>query len=190
MEKITEQLDVLYLNFTKKGDLIYHEGPILSHFTGSDGHDYFFYWVDADDECNRWMVFKVTNLKKFFSKKCNLQDLIKFCPSGFVYYIDIDDNIEFKKIFKSNIDNIPASYLPSEKSFYNERHYEKYAETLKRGLNKACKKVPNNKFYLIMYAQDKNRTIPYSLKKGMIISNNDLDRFLQKNVRNTFNQFL
>jgi len=152
MEKIAEQIDVLNVDFTKKGDLIYHEGPILSHFVGNKGHDYFFYWVDIDDEYNRWMVFEVTNngLKNFFGKKSRLLDLVKLSPSSHVYYIDIDDDINFKRFFRSGKDNIPTSYLPSEKSFYNERHYEKYADVMKRHLLLNVQVFTNRKFALLI----------------------------------------
>jgi hypothetical protein len=96
------------------------------------------------------MVFEITHngLQNFFEKKSSLRDLVTLCPSGYVYYIDIDDNIDFKRFFQSDLDSIPTSYLPSEKSFYNERHYEKYADIMKRRLKEEVvrQKMPD---YLI-----------------------------------------
>lgn len=37
----------------KVADLIYHDGPLLSHYVSNKGENYLFYWVDVDNEYNR-----------------------------------------------------------------------------------------------------------------------------------------
>ena len=68
----------LEFKFIKKGDLIYQDGPILSHFVNNLNQDYFFYWVDCDDKFNKWMVFPVTKkeLVDFFNKKLSVLAII------------------------------------------------------------------------------------------------------------------
>jgi hypothetical protein len=41
-------------------DLIYFDGPLLSHFKHPKGDDYLYYWCDCDEQANRWMVLRVT----------------------------------------------------------------------------------------------------------------------------------
>jgi len=43
---------------TKVSDLIYFDGPLLSHYMSSKGENYLFYWVDVDETYNRWMVVR------------------------------------------------------------------------------------------------------------------------------------
>lgn len=35
----------------KVADLIYHDGPLLSHYVSNKGENYLFYWVDVDMYC-------------------------------------------------------------------------------------------------------------------------------------------
>ena len=42
-------IDYDFSGFRKIADLIYFEGPFLSHYVSSKGDDYLFYWVDRDD---------------------------------------------------------------------------------------------------------------------------------------------
>ena len=36
----------------KVADLIYYDGPLLSHYVSNKGENYLFYWVDVDNEYN------------------------------------------------------------------------------------------------------------------------------------------
>ncbi len=125
-----------HFDFTlsKKDDLIFHEGPILTHFTNEYGWDFFMYWCDNDAEFNRWLLFRIDNLllKDFFLRKKSLRQLILNNRQGFVYLIDINENIEYtnKKIL--SINEIPIDYLPSINSFFDEFHYEEYAKILRK----------------------------------------------------------
>ena len=42
----------------KVSDLIYFDGPFLSHFVSERGDNYLYYWVDTDDEYNRWLIIR------------------------------------------------------------------------------------------------------------------------------------
>ena len=63
-------IDYDFSQFKKVADLIYFEGPLLSHYVSSKGDDYLFYWVDRDGCDNRWLVLRVSmaNLQKYIGK--------------------------------------------------------------------------------------------------------------------------
>ena len=63
-----------FTNFKKIADLIYFEGPLLSHFVSAKGDDYLFYWVDSDDKDNRWLVLRVNiaSLQKYITREATL----------------------------------------------------------------------------------------------------------------------
>ena len=45
----------------KQGDLLYHEGPLLSVFKDELTDAFYFYkWSDCDEIAHRWLVFKVS----------------------------------------------------------------------------------------------------------------------------------
>ena len=128
----------LGLKLEHKGDLIYHEGAFLSHFinpTNPNEH-YFYKWSDFDEICNRWLIFKVTveNLTSFFEGNLTLLHLIQ--ENQFVYFVDFDTNINEVNAFICPIQKIPDNYLPSERSYFKEKQYEKYAMDLKGNLQK------------------------------------------------------
>lgn len=59
------------VELTKVSDLIYFDGPFLSHYVHKSGDNYLSYWVDCDGEFQRWLVFRVgiTSLQKYVDKK-------------------------------------------------------------------------------------------------------------------------
>ncbi len=117
----------------KKGDIIEFEGPLLSHFSDEMGEDYFMKWVDKDSECNRWLLFNISkiDLNDYFQNSKTLRNLIK-SSNEIVYLIDIDDNINYKKIQVLSKDSIPENYLPTDKSIFNEKISTQYAKVLKK----------------------------------------------------------
>jgi hypothetical protein len=125
----------LGFKLTRQGDLLYHEGPLLSHFINEENKDHYLYkWSDCDEIAHRWLVFKVSaeNLKLFFETKCTLLQLIHGNP--FVYFVDLDTNQHQTNLILTSTDNIPKDYLSSEKSFFKPKQYEKYAFELKDAL--------------------------------------------------------
>ena len=125
----------LITNLKYQGDLIYHEGALLSHFIDNNTNNHYFYkWSDKDNICNRWLIFKVTvkDLISFFEKKLNLLQLIQV--NDFVYFIDLDANLNQVNSFICSTQKIPNDYLLSEKSYFKEKQYERYAFELKNKL--------------------------------------------------------
>jgi hypothetical protein len=141
------QITHLGFELIKQGDLLYHDRPLLSHFINDDNNDHYLYkWSDCDEKAHRWLVFKVSveNLKLFFETKCTLLQLVHGNP--FVYFVDLDTNQQQTNLILASTDNIPTDYLPSEKSFFKPKQYEKYAFELKEALFSALapEKAPEN----------------------------------------------
>ena len=104
----------------KIADLIYFEGPLLSHFVSDKGDDYLFYWVDKDEKDNRWLVLRVSlaNLQRYMGKDISLRELIENPNDGYVYQVDIDDAINYHNVKLVQPADLPEYYLPTADSFY------------------------------------------------------------------------
>lgn len=111
--------------FVQMSDLIYYDGPLLSHFVSKTGKDYLFYWVDIDEKFNRWMFFRVTPtvIQSYLDKKLSLREIICGLEEGFVSFVEIDDEANFLNTKIVKISSIPEEYLPSSQSYYS---FEKY----------------------------------------------------------------
>lgn len=134
MEKIKGiTIKKLAIKLEKMGDLINYEGPILSHFISENNEDFLFFWVESDERCNRWLVYKTNtaSLIQFFNQQTNHQHLIRATVDGFVYLIDIDNDLVYKNITIVSVEQIPENYLPSAASYYDPENYEAYAAQLK-----------------------------------------------------------
>ncbi len=149
------KIDKLDISLEHKGDLLYHEGVILSHFVENYGEHYFYKWCDCDANYNRWKIFKISvkDLFLFFEKEITLLQLIQ--KNSFVYFMDLDNNLEQKSIFICPTQKIPKDYLPSENSFFDEIEYEMYASTLKDNLQKQA----NNAINFIQSMMEKTRNM-------------------------------
>lgn len=111
--------------FVQMSELIYYDGPLLSHFVSKTGKDYLFYWVDIDEKFNRWMFFRVTPtvIQSYLDKKLSLREIICGLEEGFVSFVEIDDEANFLNTKIVKISSIPEEYLPSSQSYYC---FEKY----------------------------------------------------------------
>lgn len=111
--------------FVQMSDLIYYDGPLLSHFVSKTGKDYLFYWVDIDEKFNRWMFYRVTPtvIQSYLDKKLSLREIICGLEEGFVSFVEIDDEANFLNTKIVKISSIPEEYLPSSQSYYC---FEKY----------------------------------------------------------------
>lgn len=116
------------LNLTKKGDLIYHEGPLLSHFVDDENSDYLFKWCDNDDTTHTWLVIKTNVLLAHFKKEISFLDLIKNANKLWLIKLDDDLNLCYEETIKFK--QIDKDYLPSVSAFYDENRYDKYCKDL------------------------------------------------------------
>ena len=119
----------------KQGDLLYHEGPLLSVFKDALSDNYYLYkWSDCDEKAHRWLVFKVTikGLKTFFDKQMSIRGLILEQP--FSYFLDLDDQLEAINIALVATANMPKNYLPEQDSYFDAQDFENYALVLQKEL--------------------------------------------------------
>lgn len=109
-----------FSGFKKIADLIYFEGPLLSHYVSSKGDDYLFYWVDRDDSDNRWLVLRVSlaNLQKYIGKKITLRELIETPNDGYLYSVDVSNDIIYHDVKLVQPSSLPETYLPETDSYY------------------------------------------------------------------------
>jgi hypothetical protein len=121
MRKV-EGYDIQYdfSSFRKIADLIFFDGPLLSHFVSSKGDDYLFYWVDRDERDNRWMVVRVSlaNLQKYVAKELTLRELIETPNDGYLYFVDVDNDIHYHDVKLVQPSAVPEEYLPEADSYY------------------------------------------------------------------------
>ena len=109
-----------FSNFRKIADLIFFEGPLLSHYVSDKGDDYLFYWVDRDGRDNRWLVLRVSlaSLQKYIGKQLSLRELIASPNDGYLYCVDVDDALSYHNVKLVQSSDLPAEYLPDADSFY------------------------------------------------------------------------
>jgi hypothetical protein len=119
-------IDYEFGNFIKIADLIYYDGPLLSHYISPKGENYLFYWVDADDVYNRWMVLRVDlqTLQNYLEKKLSLRQVVTLPNDGFVYFVDINDSVEYHNIHVVAPRDIPEDYQPEDNSYYTFEIHE------------------------------------------------------------------
>jgi hypothetical protein len=117
----------------KIGDLIYHEGPLLSLFIDRNNPDiyYLYKWADCDEKTNRWLVLQLNtvDLRSFFYKEISLRTLLLKSPV--TYVLSLDDNLTETNIMVCSTSDLPKEYLPKENSFYSEEKYTEFAATFK-----------------------------------------------------------
>lgn len=109
-----------FSNFKKIADLIYFDGPLLSHYVSSKGDDYLFYWVDRDSLDNRWLVLRVSlaSLQRYMAKELSLRELIENPNDGYLYCVDVDDTICYHDVVLVQPADLPDEYLPESDSYY------------------------------------------------------------------------
>lgn len=109
-----------FTKITKISDLIYFDGPLLSHYVNDSGDNLLFYWVDANNDYNRWMIVRASDelIRKYIGKEVPLIQLITESPDGFVRLVDIDDNCEYHNTKIVQYDDLHSSYFPEEDSYY------------------------------------------------------------------------
>ena len=97
MEEIKSvNIQNLGINLEKLGDLLYHEGPLLSLFQDRNKPEnyYFYKWTDCDQVCNRWLVFPVSleNLRAFLHQELSLKNLV--FKNSYIFLIDLNNELE------------------------------------------------------------------------------------------------
>ncbi|WP_373514163.1 hypothetical protein [Persicitalea sp.] len=136
------KLDTLEGTTEKLGDLLYHEGPLLSLFVNSDdSNSYYLYkWTDCDETVNRWLVVQLSSneLKKFFDKKKSLRAIFQTNPK--LYLVDIDNQVAVKRVQSCPATALPEAYLPRKDSMFVEETFTEFADEFRLFLTDTGKK--------------------------------------------------
>jgi len=113
-------IDYDFSGFRKIADLVFFDGPFLSHYVSSKGDDYLFYWVDRNEQDNRWLVLRVSlaSLQKYIGKELTLRELIEHPNDGYLYVVDIDNSLVYHDIKLVQPCALPDDYLPENDSYY------------------------------------------------------------------------
>ena len=109
-----------FSGFRKIADLVYLDGPFLSHYVSTKGDDYLFYWVDRDEKDNRWLVLRVNlaSLQKYIGKMISLRELIENPNDGYLYTVDVDNDVNYHHVKLVQPSALPEEYLPDADSYY------------------------------------------------------------------------
>jgi hypothetical protein len=75
----------------------------------------------GDEQCNRWLVFRVTRktLRFYVTQKLSLRELIANPVDGFLYSIELDDELQCQQCCLIQPQNLPPKYLPAVDSYYD-----------------------------------------------------------------------
>jgi hypothetical protein len=109
-----------FRDLNKVSDLIYFEGPILSHFKDKYEKNLLFYWVDVNEEYNRWLVFQVSEeqLYNYLTKRVDLRSIVERPQNDIFYSVEIGDTLNYQNIHQFFKDDLIEPYLPEPDSFF------------------------------------------------------------------------
>ncbi|HKR02987.1 MAG TPA: hypothetical protein VJY62_00010 [Bacteroidia bacterium] len=141
-----------------KSDLIDFDGePLLVHYQYGNRHA-IYYWVEGDENNNRWLCFEVTvkQLYDYVHRKLTLFQLIKNKEPETFYTVDIDRKLNYSNFqFLPGYD-IPQKYFPDVESYFledkpdylqeifNTIDTDYYLEILNDDHSMALEIIPNN----------------------------------------------
>src|SRR5688572_17020448 len=105
----------------KVADLIYFDGPILSHFKDEFNKDLLFYWVDYNNEVNRWIVIQINEhlLSKYLLKKIPLTNIFNNPINDIFFSLEIGDKLEYRNIVQIFKGDLPGEYMPEDNSVFS-----------------------------------------------------------------------
>ncbi len=101
-------------------DLIYFDGPLLSHFEHPNGDDYLYYWCDCDDTANRWMVLRVAeaSILRLINHIATLDSVVpRGCRDDYVYIVDLASDGKPIQTILTPVPSIPSDYHPAEGTY-------------------------------------------------------------------------
>lgn len=131
----SENIGILpFKGLVKVNDLIYFDGPILTHFKDGYGKDILFYWVDADNKFNRWLVFQIaeSDLADYLLKRKNLREIFDKPINDVFYTTEIGDNFNYENTNIIYKENLPSEYFPEAQSYFELEIPSSYEKMLNR----------------------------------------------------------
>jgi len=109
-----------YEALEKVQDILYADGPILTHYRNARGKNILFYWVDFNEVANRWLIWE-TNKKDLFDYLSGGISLFEYlnerCPE-YLFIADMDNNEHVMATVMLDSFAIPEAYYPNENSYF------------------------------------------------------------------------
>lgn len=104
----------------KVEDLVYYDGPLLSHYCTQAGKHYLFSFAEADDNANRWLVLEVTvaHLYDYLTDARTLRDICQQDYNSKLLVLDTNGEGDFVQVLFSEIGDLVPDYLPEEDSYF------------------------------------------------------------------------
>ena len=126
------QIKRLPFKVEKLGDFLWYESPLFSHLFTEQNEDFLIKWCSQDADFNRWLLYKTNYnlLFDYFNGKIGDLELVLKNPDGFAFIVDIDHDIEWRRVFLIAVEDIPEAYLPESSARYDVETFEPYAEKL------------------------------------------------------------
>lgn len=123
-------------DLVKVEDLIYYDGPLLSHYRTEAGKQYLFSFADTDDQANRWLVLEVTvpHLYDYLTDCRTLLDICKQEYNSKLLLVDTNGEGDFEQALLVAAETLPADYLPDADSYFElamPPSYEAFFEVYK-----------------------------------------------------------
>ncbi len=102
-------------------DLIYFDGALLSYYRDNGRGHYLYYWCDADESYNRWLVVRVEEyaLRSFLARQITLRQLLLRVERTNSYLLDADSNGQPTLILRVELADLPDDYLPADETWYD-----------------------------------------------------------------------
>ncbi len=120
LEGLGTPIEKLPLELEHVRDLEEFDGPLLSEFRAPNGETFLYSWCDRDDHANRWIIARtpLQILCRYLVGGISLRQVIVECRDGFVYIVELDSEAEVTKAWLITTNDLPASYVPGERSFH------------------------------------------------------------------------
>jgi hypothetical protein len=100
-------------------DLEYFEGPLLSEFRSVSGEPYLYYWCDADESANRWLVLRVPerSLLQLKARQLTLHGIMTVQGQAAFHIVDLGPDGDVVASSMVLLSELPSEYLPRNDSY-------------------------------------------------------------------------
>jgi hypothetical protein len=170
-------------DLVKVDDLIYYDGPLLSHYSNRNKtKHYLFNWLDYDSDYNRWLVLEVSlpHLFDYLSNKRTLLDIMRQEYNNKLLVTDMDaEGVCTNALLVFSSELLPE-YVPVTDSYYGEEMAPSYAAFFE--------KVQQEFDYAPYLAVMRSKAVRFRLEPlghrfGSTLGAADIGNFLQRVTR-------
>jgi hypothetical protein len=113
-------------------NVIEFEGPLLSHYRDSFNKNYLFYWVEADENHNRWLVWEIDidSFYLYLAQEISLRNLFPNSSDN-IFIVDINAKAVYERVLMTYAATTPEEYFPEIDSFFHFDIPEIYEDEVK-----------------------------------------------------------